>query len=104
MDKFLFLGFPPAKRKRKKFFEQVLDSRYPVVLYESPHRLLKTLQELKDWKERSSSQLKLVVCRELTKKFETIYRGTIDQVIKKVEQDKVKSQVKGEFVIVLTRI
>src|SRR3989344_739541 len=36
MDKFLFLGFPPAKRKRKKFFEEVVSSRYPAIFYESP--------------------------------------------------------------------
>ena len=51
MDKFLFLGFPPTKRKRKKFFEemfhQLADSKYPVILYESPYRILKTLNELK---------------------------------------------------------
>lgn len=92
LDKFLFLGFVPQKRKRKKFFEQVVDSKYPVIFYESPYRILKTLTELSMINDR----LSVVVCRELTKKFETIYRGTIDEVIEKIKRDKVK----GEFVVV----
>ena len=75
MNKFLFLGFPPQKRKRKKFFQEVVDSKYPVVLYESPHRILKTLDEI----SAINNKLSVVVCRELTKKFETTYRGTINR-------------------------
>lgn len=92
MDRFLFLGFPPVKKKRKKFFEEVIKSKYPVIFYESPHRIIKTLNEL----EIMNKELKVVACRELTKKFETIYRGTIGEAIKKIENDKIK----GEFVIV----
>jgi 16S rRNA (cytidine1402-2'-O)-methyltransferase len=93
MDKFLFLGFPPAKRKRKKFFEKVVSSEYPVIFYESPHRLLKTLKELAE----RNQELKVVICKELTKKFEKIYRGKIKKVIKEIQQDSIK----GEYVIVL---
>lgn len=93
MDKFLFLGFPPHKKKRKKFFQQVIDSQYPVVIYESCHRILKTLKELQEL----NNDLQLVVGRELTKKFETIYRGRIEKVIERVQKDKVK----GEFVVVI---
>ena len=93
MDSFLFLGFPPAKKKRKKFFKEVANSKYPVIFYESPYRIIKTLKELSpEIKER-----KIAVCRELTKKFETIYRGNINNVIKEVEKDKIK----GEFAVVL---
>ena len=94
MDKFLFLGFPPTKKKRKKFFEEVANSKYSVVFYESPYRIIKTLKELNSF---LTEERKIVVCRELTKKFETIYRGEISQVIKKIEKDKIK----GEFVIIL---
>ena len=97
MDKFLFLGFPPTKKKRKKFFEEVINSKYPVILYESPYRILKTLNELKIVNDK----LSVVVCRELTKKFETIYRGTINQIIEKVLEDKIGDKIKGEFVIIL---
>ena len=93
MDSFLFLGFPPAKKKRKKFFEEVANSKYPVIFYESPYRIIKTLKELSpEIKER-----KIVVCRELTKKFETIYRGKIEEVTEKIEKDKIK----GEFVVII---
>ena len=93
MDKFIFLGFPPTKRKRKKFFEEVLSSKYPVVFYESPYRILKTLKELSSFTENRE----IVVCRELTKKFETIYRGTIEEVLKQIEE----SEIKGEFVVIV---
>jgi len=93
MDKFIFLGFPPKKRKRKKFFEGVISSKYPVIVYESCYRILKTLRELQELNDN----LQLVVGRELTKKFETIYRGKIDKVMEKIEKDKVK----GEFVIIV---
>lgn len=90
MDKFLFLGFPPKKRKRKKFFEIVKKSEYPVIIYESCYRIIKTLKEL-------DPNSKIVLGRELTKKFETIYRGKTEDVIKKLSKDKIK----GEFVIVV---
>lgn len=107
-QKFLFLGFPPAKRKRKKFFKEVVSSQYPVVFYESPHRILKTLEELNEtikqcsniaMKQCSSAAMKIVVCRELTKMFETIYRGNIKDVINKIKKDKIK----GEFVVIVDR-
>ena len=101
MDKFLFLGFPPTKRKRKKFFEEVINSKYPVIFYESPYRIMKTLKELKLSSDKSHGNYlttkEIVVCRELTKKFETVYRGEIDEVIEKIEKDKIK----GEFVVIV---
>lgn len=110
MDKFLFLGFPPIKKKRQQFFEEIVNSKYPVILYESPYRILKTLGELKELgslrdKEPSSIQspLRVVVGRELTKKFETIYRGSLDEVAKQIESDKVGTSIKGEFVIVVKK-
>jgi len=112
MDRFLFLGFPPAKNKRKKFFEEVLGSKYPVIFYESPYRILKTLEELQllrgtDPRQAgggpSPASLQVVVGRELTKKFETIYRGTIDEVAKKIKSDSVGSSILGEFVIVIDK-
>lgn len=95
MDKFLFLGFPPVKKKRKKFFEEIINSKYPVVFYESPYRIIRTLNELRIM----NKELRIVVCRELTKKFETIYRGTIEEVIKQIEKDIIK----GEFVIIIDK-
>lgn len=92
VDRFLFLGFPPVKKKRRKFFEEIVNSKHPVIFYESPHRIIKSLMEL----ETMYENLPLVVCRELTKKFETIYRGTAKEILKKLE----KSEIRGEFVVI----
>jgi len=97
MDRFIFLGFPPVKNKRKKFFEEVASSKYPVVFYESPYRIIKTLTELQATYNSSHSlnYTYVVVCRELTKKFETIYRGTTEEIIGRLQ----KEGPRGEFVI-----
>jgi 16S rRNA (cytidine1402-2'-O)-methyltransferase len=98
MDRFLFLGFLPKKKKRKEILKEILESKYPVIFYESPYRILKTLKELKDaMNSEQRTRINIVVARELTKKFETIYRGKIDEVIKKIEI----GPMKGEFVIVV---
>ena len=96
-DKFVFLGFPPVKKKRKKFFQEIINFKYSVVFYESSHRILKTLEELKVIASEAKQSREIVVCRELTKKFETIYRGKIKEIIEHLNQD----QIKGEFVIVI---
>lgn len=92
MDKFVFLGFPPHKKGRNKFFKEVAEYKYPVVIYESPYRILKTLKELD-----GAGNFSVVVARELTKKFETIYRGKIKEIINQIEP-------RGEFVIVIRKI
>ena len=99
MNKFLFLGFPPTKKKRKKFFEETIRANYPVVLYESSHRIKKTLMEIKEVADKEKIILYLIVCRELTKKFETIYRGKIEEIIKKIEG----KETKGEFTIIIKK-
>jgi len=101
-DKFIFLGFPPTKKKRRKFFQEVVQAKYTVVFYESPHRILKTLEELSfvianSVKDGAKQSRPLVVCRELTKKFETIYRGQIEEIIDQIKKDKIK----GEFVVIV---
>ncbi|MDD5738553.1 MAG: 16S rRNA (cytidine(1402)-2'-O)-methyltransferase [Candidatus Pacebacteria bacterium] len=98
MDRFIFLGFPPIKKKRQQFFEEVVNSKYPVIFYESPYRILKTLNEILKYRD---VEMFLVVGRELTKKFETIYRGSLQDVAKKIESDKVGGSIKGEFVVVI---
>ena len=93
VDKFIFLGFPPHKKGRRKFFEQIRDNKYTVILFESPYRILKTLGQLRDVVD----DRRIVVCRELTKMFEIVYQGTIKEVISKLEKEKIK----GEFVVVV---
>ena len=94
-DKFLFLGYPPHKKGRKKFFSEISESRHPVVFYESVHRILRTLKELSEFENLKDRNI--IVCRELTKKFETVYRGRISEVLQKIEGDTIK----GEFVIII---
>lgn len=93
VDKFLFLGFVPKKQKRNKFFQKALVSEYPVILFESCHRLLKTMEELAS----RAGERRVVVCQELTKKFETIYRGTASEVLRELKN----AIIKGEFTIVV---
>lgn len=102
MDRFQFLGFPPHKKGRNKYFKKVLESDVPIIFFESPHRILKTLEQLNDLSINYCSQTvyyKLIVGRELTKKFETIYRGTISDVLTQLQNDVIK----GEFTIILSK-
>src|SRR3989339_138578 len=91
-DKFLFLGFMPHKGKTK-IFQLINDSKITTIYYDSPHRVIKTLAEMKDFIDDSRQ---IIVGRELTKKFETIYRGTLSEVIEQVIEKQ-----KGEFVVVV---
>lgn len=95
MDRFIFFGFPPQKNKRQKYFKEILAKEYPVIFYESPYRIIKTLEEIKEL----DASAQLVVCRELTKMFESVYRGSVREVIEKVKKDPIK----GEFTVVLKR-
>ncbi len=91
-DSFVFFGFVPKKRGKKRVIQEISDSNRTAIFYESGHRIIKTLEELGNLGERE-----VVVGRELTKKFETVYRGTISSVINQLE----KSSTKGEFAIVV---
>ncbi len=93
MDEFVFLGFPPHKKGRETFFKNLAGEERAIVLYESPHRIIKTLEAIAKLQPERSA----VVCRELTKQFETIRRGTVANVLEKVK----KEPIKGEFVVVL---
>ncbi len=93
-DKFLFLGFPPHKNKRKKFFEELTQSPFTTVFFESNHRIKKALSNLSDVLDEHRQ---VCICRELTKKFETMYRGTIAEV------QEMDIPEKGEFVVVINK-
>lgn len=92
-DKFFFFGFPPHKKGRRAYFARVAASRETVVFYESTHRILKTLGEL----GAAIGDRCLVVCRELTKLHETIYRGSSVEVTSRLK----RGSIKGEFVIIV---
>lgn len=93
-DKFLFLGFPPHKNKRQKFFKEAVAHEFTTAFYESGHRILKCLKELKEYLDPKAQ---IMVGRELTKQFETIYRGTIDEVTAQMTEER------GEFVVIINR-
>lgn len=94
-DEFTFLGFPPHKKGRQTFFVRIGEMKETVVFYESKHRIIKALEQLRD--VAKIGERPLVVARELTKQFETIYRGTVDEVLRRLTGDKVL----GEFVVVI---
>ncbi|MFA6422011.1 MAG: 16S rRNA (cytidine(1402)-2'-O)-methyltransferase [Candidatus Buchananbacteria bacterium] len=94
-DKFLFLGFLPHKKGRETILKQINNTEITTVFYESTHRILKTLEQLSVILDQKR---KIVVCRELTKKFESIYRGNILQVLNQLKD----GIVKGEFVVMVS--
>lgn len=93
-DKFLFLGFIPHKKGKETMLNRINDSDQTTVFYESTHRIIKTLDKLAGLLDESR---RVVVCRELTKKFETIYRGNIGEVLEELKN----GTTKGEFVVVV---
>ncbi|MDP3792142.1 MAG: 16S rRNA (cytidine(1402)-2'-O)-methyltransferase [bacterium] len=96
-DKFVFLGFPPHKKGRQTFFKKIGQMDETIVFYESKHRILKALEELKEIAKIEGRPM--VVARELTKQFETIYRGTVGQIMVKLNSHK--DNLLGEFVVVV---
>lgn len=90
MDRFLFLGFLPHKKGRETILHNITSSTVPVVFYESPHRIVKTLQAL------AKGDGQVVVGRELTKKFEEIVRGKAMDIIERFAGHKIQ----GEFTII----
>lgn len=92
-DKFIFYGFLPHKKGKETILKEILENEYVSVFYESTHRIIKTLEKLK----ALGLEKQVVVCRELTKKFETIYRGTVGEVLNQIKPE----EVKGEFVVLI---
>lgn len=92
---FAFLGFPPHKKGRETFFKEISTFKYPVIYFESPHRLLKNLELLGSL----APDKKVILGRELTKMFEEIVRGSVNEVNDYFKDNK--SKVKGEIVIIV---
>ena len=92
--RFCFEGFLPADRKEKRMVLQELarESR-TMVLYEAPHHLVRTLEELKE----TLGDRHVTLCRELTKKFETVMPTTLDGAL----EHYTREQPKGEYVLVV---
>lgn len=92
-DAFAFIGFLPTKKGRKKKISSLENLDMTFVLFESPHRLIKTLNQLKE----ALGERPIVVARELTKLYEEIIRGNFSSAIEFFEAKKIK----GEIVIMI---
>lgn len=89
---FSFFGFLPLNKKTRKIkLEEIQKSKRTIILYEAPHKLKTTLNDLKD----ILGNRKIVLARELTKIHEEYIRGTAEELIQKTEQ------IKGEFVLII---
>jgi len=94
-DRFVFEGFLPHKKGRRKRWEAIEDETRTVVLYESPHRILKLMGEIVEY---LGAERRVVVGREITKIHETYYRGTAVEV----QQALIAGVVKGEIVVIIS--
>ena len=95
--RFAFEGFLPLKKGRKRRLAEVAMERRTVVLYESPHRIKRLLDELI---VACGPTRKVAVARELTKHYEEIHRGTLEEVLREISE-RFPESVKGECVVVL---
>lgn len=93
-NQFVFFGFGPQKKGRQAFFKKVEDSEMTVVFLEAPQRMKKTIVALGGFADLDR---KIVICRELTKQFETIYYTTVGEIVNAIPE----KDMRGEFVIVV---
>ena len=90
-DRFLFAGFPPSSGgARKSFLRELAGVEATLILYESPNRLLKTLT---DCIEIFGDARNAAVCRELTKKFEEVARGTLSELVQHFSEGKIRGEI-----------
>ncbi len=91
-EAFIYLGFLPRSRgDRRRLFESLSHERRPVVAFESPRRIRRSLQDIRE----TISERHIVVCREMTKLHEEIFRGTASEALSHFEQPR------GEFTLVI---
>jgi 16S rRNA (cytidine1402-2'-O)-methyltransferase len=93
-DAFSFEGFLPHQKGRQKKIRKILDHDHTVIMYESPYRVVKLLEQLAD---AGAGNRKVAVVREISKKFEETIRGTVAEALIHFRE----KEPKGEFVIVL---
>lgn len=103
---FIFLGFLPHKKGRETLFKEIAESKRAVVFYESPHRILKTLESLKTYlgaqlpNDKLSGEKKITICRELTKIYEEAKNGTAAKLLEFFKNNPEKAR--GEFVVIVS--
>lgn len=90
-DRFCYEGFLPRKSgDRQQHLRSLLSERRTIVFYEAPHRIAESMEDLL---EVFGADRKMALCRELTKDFEEIRRGTISQICKSVENDPPRGEI-----------
>ena len=92
-DRFTFEGFLPKKKGRKKRFLEIIKQEKTSIIYESPHKIINTLQQF----YAICPDRKIAVVKEISKLHEKIYRGSIKKILEQISN----STIKGEFVIIL---
>ena len=95
-NEFYFFGFLPHKKGRIKKLKQLLEKKSTIIIYESPHRLLKLLSELK---EHDNNKRKISISREMTKMHEENISGSVDEIIEYFS----KKTIKGEIVVIIDK-
>jgi 16S rRNA (cytidine1402-2'-O)-methyltransferase len=95
-SQFTFLGFLPHKKGRETLFKEIVAMARPAVFYESPHRIMKTLESLA---AHLQPEQNIVIVRELTKIYEEVVRGTPAEVTAYFEKNSEK--IRGEFVVIV---
>ncbi len=93
-ERFTFEGFLPIKKGRKSRLEELTNEKRTMIFYESPHKLIKTLNDFSNY---FGSDRDISVTKEISKVYETTYRGKVIDVLNQVSKPKIK----GEFVIVV---
>ena len=93
-DRFIFEGFLPHKKGRQKRLLSILEESRTTVLYESPHRVIKLLEEIVKY---DCGNRRIVMCREISKLHEEVVRGSVLEVLELF----VEKSPRGEFVVVL---
>jgi 16S rRNA (cytidine1402-2'-O)-methyltransferase len=97
IHEFTFLGFLPHKKGRETLFKEIAQAKRTMVFYESPHRILKTLESL----NKFCPEKKVCLARELTKIYEEFKTGTPSEVLEYLTQNPVKQ--KGEFTVLVSQ-
>lgn len=94
-EKFVFIGFPPHKKGRKTFFEEISNYKIPVIFYESKHRIVKALENLNELFPNRD----IFVAKELTKINEKSFTGKASDILNVLKTDQ--NLLKGEFVVIV---
>lgn len=95
-NEFIFYGFLPHKKGRETIFNEISDQKRTAVFYESPHRIMKTLQSLTKHLDLNRT---IAVCRELTKVYEEVFRGPAALAERYFTENPEK--IRGEFVVIV---